>query len=55
MSEAVENGVNIEKMESLVCKESLARMKTIPNDGFAEKFEEIEKKMDEEISNLCQK
>ncbi len=52
MREAVEKGVDFEKLKNLKAKEAIARMATTPNDEYEEKFKQIEKEMEDEIRRL---
>lgn len=52
MREAVEKGVDFEKLKNLKAKEAIARMATTPNDEYEERFKQIEKQMEEEIKRL---
>ncbi len=52
ITEAVDKGVNIEKIRKLAVKEDLAYMGRIPNETFREEFKKIEEKMEKEISDL---
>ncbi|MCD6448701.1 MAG: ATP synthase subunit A [Thermoplasmata archaeon] len=52
MREAVEKGVDFEKLKNLKAKEAIARMATTPNDEYEERFKQIEKEMEEEIKRL---
>jgi V/A-type H+-transporting ATPase subunit A len=52
MREAVEKGVDFEKLKELKSKEAIARMATTPNEEWEERFKQIEKEMEEEIKGL---
>ena len=52
MREAVEKGVDFEKLKELKSKEAIARMATTPNEEWEERFKQIEKEMEEEIKRL---
>jgi len=52
MKEAVEKGIDFEKLKELKSKEAIARMATTPNEEWEKRFRQIEKEMEEEIKNL---
>lgn len=54
MREAVEKGVDFEKLKELKSKEAIARMSKIPNEEWEEKFKQIEKEMEDEIRRLME-
>jgi len=52
MKEAVEKGVEFEKIRELKSREAIARMATTPNEEWQKRFKEIEKEMEKEIEAL---
>lgn len=52
MNKAIEKGVNMEKLKSMKCRESIGRMATIPNDNFEGAFKNIEDEIKTEIDSL---
>ena len=53
-TEAVEKGVNIEKIRKLKVKEEIAYMGRISNEKYQEEFSRIEEELEREISQLIQ-
>jgi len=52
MNEAVKKGIEFEKLQNLKIREVIARMATIPNEEWEQRFNKIEKDMEKEISAL---
>jgi len=52
MREAVEKGVEFDRLKELKSREGIARMATIPNEEWEKKFKKLEKDMEEEIKAL---
>lgn len=52
ISLAVARGVKIEDIKKLSCRESIARMATVPNKTFEEEFKKIEELMEKQINSL---
>jgi V/A-type H+-transporting ATPase subunit A len=52
MEKAVEKGIGVEELMESKSKESIARMKTVPNEEFEERFKEIEKRIKAEEKEL---
>ena len=50
--DAVEKGVHIDNIIAMKCRESLARMGTVPNKESEERFKKIEFEMEKEINDL---
>jgi len=55
MRECIDKGVEFEKLRQLKSREAIARMATIPNEEYEEKFKEIEKEMEKEFEQLMKK
>ena len=55
MKECIRKGVDFEKLKKLKSRAMIARMATIPNEEYEERFKEIEKEMEEEIKNILKK
>ena len=52
MEEAIKRGISFEKLKELKCRETIARMATIPNEDYEKQFEKIEKDMEKEFEEL---
>jgi len=52
MNEAIKKGIEFEKLQNLKIREVIARMATIPNEEWEQRFNKIEKDMEKEISAL---
>jgi V/A-type H+-transporting ATPase subunit A len=52
MEKAIEKGIRVEELKELKSKESIARMKAIPNEEFEERFKEIEERIKAEEKEL---
>ncbi len=50
--EAIERGIGIDKLERMQIKYAMARMKYVPNEGFKDKYEEIQRAMKDEFEVL---
>ena len=50
--EAIERGIGIDKLERMQIKDAMARMKYVPNEGFKDKYDEIQKAMKDEFEVL---
>ncbi len=55
MKEAIEKGIDFEILKNLKTREAIARMATIPNNEYEERFKEIEKEMEKEFEDLMKK
>ncbi len=52
MNEAIKKGIEFEKLQNLKIREVIARMATIPNEEWEQRFNKIEKDMEKEITAL---
>ena len=50
--EAIERGIGIDKLERMQIKDAMARMKYVPNEGFKDKYDEIQRAMKDEFEVL---
>lgn len=49
---AIEEGIQMEKLKGMQCRESIGRMATVPNDNFNPTFKKIEDEISKEIASL---
>ncbi len=49
---ATEEGIGMEKLKGMKCRESIGRMATVPNENFEETFKKIEDEIVNEIASL---
>jgi V/A-type H+-transporting ATPase subunit A len=52
LNRAIEDGIQMEKLKGMQCRESIGRMATVPNDNFDPTFKKIEEEIAEEIKSL---
>ena len=52
LKECIGKGVAFDDIKELKCRESIARMATVPNEEWEERFKEIEKEMEKEIEGV---
>jgi V/A-type H+-transporting ATPase subunit A len=52
LNKAIEDGIQMEKLKGMQCRESIGRMATVPNDNFDPTFKKIEEEIAEEIKSL---
>jgi V/A-type H+-transporting ATPase subunit A len=52
LNKAIEEGIMVEKLKSMKCRESIGRMATVPNDNFEGTFKNIEDEIEKEIASL---
>jgi len=52
MREAVEKGVEFDKLRGLKSREAIARMATVPNEEWQKRFKQIEEEMEKEMEKL---
>lgn len=52
LNKAIEEGIMMEKLKSMRCRESIGRMATVPNDNFEGTFKNIEDEIQKEIASL---
>jgi V/A-type H+-transporting ATPase subunit A len=52
LNKAIEDGIQMERLKGMQCRESIGRMATVPNDNFDPTFKKIEEEIAEEIKSL---
>ncbi|KAA0003240.1 MAG: ATP synthase subunit A [Thermoplasmata archaeon] len=52
LEECIRKGVAFDALKELKCRESIARMATVPNEEWEKRFKEIEKEMEKEIGDI---
>jgi vacuolar-type H+-ATPase catalytic subunit A/Vma1 len=52
LNKAIEEGIQMEKLKGMQCRESIGRMATVPNDNFDPTFKKIEEEIADEIKSL---
>ncbi|MFV9677587.1 MAG: V-type ATP synthase subunit A, partial [Methanosarcinales archaeon] len=50
--EAIERGIGIDQLERMQIKDAMARMKYVPNEGFKDKYEGLQRDMKDEFEVL---
>ena len=50
--QAIESGVDVERLERMRIKDALSRMKYVPSEGFRERFEQIQQEMKDEFEEI---
>jgi V/A-type H+-transporting ATPase subunit A len=52
LNKAIEDGIQMEKLKGMRCRESIGRMATVPNENFEGPFKKIEDEIKKEIASL---
>jgi V/A-type H+-transporting ATPase subunit A len=52
LNKAIEDGISMEKLKNMSCRESIGRMATVHNDNFEGSFKNIETEIEKEIASL---
>jgi V/A-type H+-transporting ATPase subunit A len=52
LNKAIEDGISMEKLKNMRCRESIGRMATVHNDNFEGSFKNIESEIEKEIASL---
>jgi V/A-type H+-transporting ATPase subunit A len=52
LNRAIEDGIMMERLKGMQCRESIGRMATVPNDNFKGTFKNIEDEIQKEIASL---
>ncbi len=55
MREAIEKGIDFEMLKNMKTREAIARMATVPNEEWEEKFKQIEQEMEKEFEDLMKR